>query len=615
MNYYICLHQEGISSIPRLIEKAYANNYNVVATSINANMGHFEPQETDPTYPATILCATDWNSKVIFKLSDVDVDSPNVKLREHAKEVLLRDITWAEHLQNVGSVMVRLRGPNNEHLAEIMRSKTKDHFPLGNWFVQVPISNPELATFEHRRDATEEEIAQAEANDPWNWWNNVRFAVKQSSKVKVVIELNDVNRPSKETVRRWLGEPIEAIIIPSSLFVRNRSNYCVLKKEWQIVIGHFISMRANIIISTNPNDKALSQYADYLKKLISENNDPHVLNSYENMLEIPLQPLCDNLDSYTYEVFETDPVKYKLYQDAVQAALVDRVDEKELKSKKTVVMLLGGGRGPIARAILNASQLANRQVRLYIIEKNPNAIRTLSHMVKTLWANKRTNPLDVHIFSKDMRDFSPPELADILVSELLGSFGDNELSPECLDGALKLLKPDGISIPYKSTSYINPLMSAVLHQNVCQLTPPLPAFDYGYVTLLKNIYHIDEPQPLFEFRHPNRVEKIDNTRCKVLTFKAKKSCVMHGIGGYFDTHLYKDICLSINPLSHTPGMFSWFPMFFPTYPKTLEEGQTISVKFWRCVNAEKVWYEWQVVGSPEDWELHNKGGAGYNMRL
>jgi hypothetical protein len=30
--------------------------------------------------------------------------------------------------------------------------------------------------------------------------------------------------------------------------------------------------------------------------------------------------------------------------------------------------------------------------------------------------------------------------ADILVSELLGSFGDNELSPECLAGAARLLR-------------------------------------------------------------------------------------------------------------------------------------------------------------------------------
>jgi len=41
----------------------------------------------------------------------------------------------------------------------------------------------------------------------------------------------------------------------------------------------------------------------------------------------------------------------------------------------------------------------------------------------------------------------PTELADVIVSELLGSFGDNELSPECLYGAQHILKPGGISIP------------------------------------------------------------------------------------------------------------------------------------------------------------------------
>lgn len=39
-----------------------------------------------------------------------------------------------------------------------------------------------------------------------------------------------------------------------------------------------------------------------------------------------------------------------------------------------------------------------------------------------------------------MRTSQLPEKVDILVSELLGSFGDNELSPECLDGAMRFLK-------------------------------------------------------------------------------------------------------------------------------------------------------------------------------
>ena len=41
-----------------------------------------------------------------------------------------------------------------------------------------------------------------------------------------------------------------------------------------------------------------------------------------------------------------------------------------------------------------------------------------------------------------------------IVSELLGSFGDNELSPECLYSAQHLFKPDAVSIPCSYTSWV-----------------------------------------------------------------------------------------------------------------------------------------------------------------
>ena len=68
----------------------------------------------------------------------------------------------------------------------------------------------------------------------------------------------------------------------------------------------------------------------------------------------------------------------------------------------------------------------------------------------------------VTIVAVDMRSWRAPEQADILVSELLGSFGDNELSPECLDGAQRFLKPGGISIPCAYTSHLHPIASAKL---------------------------------------------------------------------------------------------------------------------------------------------------------
>ena len=52
----------------------------------------------------------------------------------------------------------------------------------------------------------------------------------------------------------------------------------------------------------------------------------------------------------------------------------------------------------------------------------------------------------VDLVFSDMRSFSPDERADIIVSELLGSFGDNELSPECLDGVMRCLNRKHSSI-------------------------------------------------------------------------------------------------------------------------------------------------------------------------
>jgi len=52
------------------------------------------------------------------------------------------------------------------------------------------------------------------------------------------------------------------------------------------------------------------------------------------------------------------------------------------------------------------------------------------------------------------------------VSELLGSFSDNELSPECLDGAQRLLKAGGISIPCSYTSFLATITSCKMVEAV-----------------------------------------------------------------------------------------------------------------------------------------------------
>jgi hypothetical protein len=46
-----------------------------------------------------------------------------------------------------------------------------------------------------------------------------------------------------------------------------------------------------------------------------------------SLLQSPLQPLQDNLESQTYETFERDGTKYSTYEEAVYRCLLDRVPQ------------------------------------------------------------------------------------------------------------------------------------------------------------------------------------------------------------------------------------------------------------------------------------------------
>lgn len=41
-----------------------------------------------------------------------------------------------------------------------------------------------------------------------------------------------------------------------------------------------------------------------------------------------------------------------------------------------VLMVLGAGRGPLVNASLRAARLADRKLKVYAVEKNPNAVIT-----------------------------------------------------------------------------------------------------------------------------------------------------------------------------------------------------------------------------------------------
>jgi type II protein arginine methyltransferase len=91
----------------------------------------------------------------------------------------------------------------------------------------------------------------------------------------------------------------------------------------------------------------------------------------------------------------------------------------------------------------------------------------------------------------------------VQVSELLGSFGDNELSPECLDGAQRLLQENGICIPSRCTSYLAPVSCHAVHSSL-RAMPEKTRLETPVVVKLCKHRLLAAPQPVFAFEHPNK---------------------------------------------------------------------------------------------------------------
>jgi len=292
------------------------------------------------------------------------------------------------------------------------------------------------------------------------------------------------------------------------------------------------------------------------------------------------------------------------------------------------------------------------QLQLIAVEKNVNAMVTLRFMNERHW-NKR-----VQLIESDMRHLhrlivsNDVPRPDLVVSELLGSFGDNELSPECLDGLdASILHPHTIFIPTSYTSYVAPIQAPRLRGNIeCQtvtfwhralslygravpmrdttdgryfithvyLEPreSVRNLDNIYVACIQSYCPLAKPQALFTFKHPNRDSPHSNERESHLSFAVTMPCELMGFAGYFSTKLYGEIGLSTVPEHHSRGLFSWFPVLIPLKSlHRLGRGDKFDLLMRRKCDNGGVWYEWAIsLDGKEATEWQNINGESYYMK-
>ncbi|XP_022754394.1 protein arginine N-methyltransferase 1.5 [Durio zibethinus] len=576
-----------------------------------------------------VLSPSQWSSHVVGKISPwIDLDSEDEILRMDSETTLKQEIAWATHLSLQACLLPSPKGSSCANYARCVNQILQGLSNMQLW-LRIPL----LKSDDDSLDVDSDNLM-----DSWELWNSFRLICEHHSQLSLALDILST-LPSANSTGRWFGEPVRAAIIHTNSFLTNARGYPCLSKRHQKLISGFFNHSVQMVISGKPvhgipgatigsvanhidenvnsgQRHPLRSYLDYVGYLY-QRMDPlseqeRIELGYRDFLQAPLQPLMDNLEAQTYETFEKDSVKYMQYQRAICKALLDRVSDAEASTLTTVLMVVGAGRGPLVRASLQAAEETGRKLKVYAVEKNPNAVVTLHSLVKLEgWENVVT------IVSSDMRLWNAPEKADILVSELLGSFGDNELSPECLDGAQSFLKQDGISIPSSYTSFIQPITASKIYNDV-KSHKDVVHFETAYVVKLHSIAKLAPSKSVFTFNHPDYSTKKSNQRYKKLQFVIPRdtgSVMVHGFAGYFDATLYKDVHLGIEPSMATPNMFSWFPIFFPLrQPLCVQPGSPLEVHFWRCCGSSKVWYEWCVT-SPWPSPIHNSNGRSYWVGL
>jgi protein arginine N-methyltransferase 5 len=461
-------------------------------------------------------------------------------------------------------------------------------------------------------------------------------------------------------MHKAIGAQLKAICLPTSIFLTNKRGYPALSKTHQVLITEVlrrIGRTLRFLVEGPSRHKEITgigktkclpylQYILHLRKRpeiaqILDSQQSSLEENYLDQLQRPLQPLADQLEFQTYETFEKDPIKYAQYQKAILRALQDRCNTDS--SSPLVLLVVGAGRGPLVRAALAALQeLGNLSVpfHIYAIEKNPSAIIFLESMARhdVTWKDKVTV---IHSDMRMLATFQIPQ-ADFCISELLGSFGDNELSPECLDGLVPTAfwTDTTISIPAQYSAYLAPIFSQRLHSEArAQSFFPnlgeggldsapmgsLKAMETPYVVRMHAASQTHVEQLCWTFSHPTALP--DKERTAHLQFTPNPthgtgcgsgygpydpavaaiaqsvtleqgSITVHGFVGTFDAILYDDVIISTRPKNFSVGMFSWFPIYFPLRePLHVPGGATLTASVWRRTetqgdNSGRVWYEW-----------------------
>lgn len=367
-----------------------------------------------PVFPSDLaLSSAQWTSQVVGAVSAwVDADSRDPALARDSAAALDAELAWAAHLSLQAAVVPRLGERVAATAHSLLRALGRAQ-GMSAW-VRVPLVADEvIAASSANADAGAALLAKRAcdvsgapgtslrlAHDPFEAWHELRAMCGHHPRLCVALEVGaDLPDGGDAALERWLGEPVRAALISTDAFLTNKHGYPTLSKRHQKLVSTLLQHDVQIVLhgprrhepppapvvgqqESRAPAHPLAPYLEYVsflyRRLPAPSECEVAESSYRDFLQCPLQPLMDNLESATYETFERDATKYDVYQQAVETYLREKVPDEQVETADAVVlMMVGAGRGPILSRCLAAADATNRRVRVYAIEKNPNAVVTL----------------------------------------------------------------------------------------------------------------------------------------------------------------------------------------------------------------------------------------------
>jgi hypothetical protein len=109
----------------------------------------------------------------------------------------------------------------------------------------------EEAEEEEEPERVMDEASGMARGDPYVWWHQFRTICDNHSALGVCVELS-AELPSAELLRRWMGEPLKAVIVPINAFTTNKRGYPTLSKRHQEFVKACFEHNVQVILTSAP---------------------------------------------------------------------------------------------------------------------------------------------------------------------------------------------------------------------------------------------------------------------------------------------------------------------------------------------------------------------------